>query len=300
MAGADPPRPDLLQRVGARVRALRHQRGWTLKELAAAAGLSVRFVSQLEGGQANIAIGRLDAVARALGADLAALVAEPTPPGDPRAELLRLLDGRTPDELRRCLRSLRLLLGVNGDAGAPRPRIVALLGLRGAGKSSLGAAAAAALGLPFVELDDDVERAAGLSLAELFGLHGEPYYRRLVGQCLAERIMGDEPCLVALPGGVVHDAEAFALLRDHATTVWLRADPADHMHRVLAQGDRRPLAMAQSSDAMAELRSILAAREPLYRQADETVDTSAAGEGALDALLEALERRGWSSHGAPA
>ncbi len=279
--------PALLRRIGARVRHLRGTRGWTLRDLASASGLSLRFVSQLEAGQANIAVGRLEAVARALGCGLSELVADERAAG-PRAELERLLAGRAPEELERCLRAVRLVLGAAEPA---RPRLIALLGLRGAGKSTLGAAAAEALGLRFVELDDEVERAAGLSLPELFSLHGEAYYRRLVGQRLAMLVTAGEPCVVALPGGVVHDGEAMALLARHATTVWLKADPEDHMSRVLAQGDRRP--MAESADAMAELRAILAAREPLYRQATLTLDTSRAGARSLENLLTKLAAAGW-------
>ena len=158
-----------------------------------------------------------------------------------------------------------------------------LLGLRGAGKSTLGLRAAQALDVPFVELDTRIEEAAGLSLAEIFSLHGEAYYRRLEGQCIVELISAGNACVVALSGGIVHNEDAFNLMRQHATTIWLKAAPKDHMDRVLAQGDRRP--MAQSRDAMAELRTILATREPLYRQADVTVDTSQQGEDQTLALL---------------
>jgi XRE family aerobic/anaerobic benzoate catabolism transcriptional regulator len=231
------------------VRALRGERGLTLRELAARSGLSVRFASQLDKGQANISIERLEQVASALGVTVASLVADSSP-----------------------------------------ARVIAMLGLRGAGKSTLGARLAERLGMPFVELDERIEQAAGLSLTEVFSLHGESYYRRLEGQCLRELFDSGESCVVALPGGVVHNEEAFRLLQREATTVWLRAHPRDHMDRVLAQGDRRP--MAQSRDAMAELRAILAAREPLYREAELSVDTSLHGEGSLDVLAASLAKAG--------
>jgi len=242
----------LLERVGASVRRTRLARAMTLKELAASSGLSVRFVGQLEAGEANIAIGRLASVAGALGVRMSDLLDE-----------------------------------------EPRRDSVALLGLRGAGKSTIGPRVAHSLGVPFVELDERVEEEAGLSLAEIFALHGEPYYRKLEGRCLA-RLLGDgTPRVIALPGGIVHLEETFALALEQCVTVWLKARPEDHMARVLAQGDRRPV--ADRPNAMSELRAILAAREPLYAQADVTVDTSRHGlDDSVAAVVAALERRGWA------
>ncbi|MCO5167319.1 MAG: helix-turn-helix domain-containing protein [Planctomycetes bacterium] len=287
------PRPDLLARLAARVRQLRKERGLTARALAEQAGLSLRFVAQLEAGQANIAVLRLEAVARALGVSAAALVADAPATGagggvgGARTRLDALLAGRAPEELERCVDAVEAALG------QARRRGVALLGLRGAGKSTLGPRLAAALGVPFVELDDRIEEAAGLSLTELFALHGEAYYRRLEMQVLSALLAGGRPFVVALGGGIVQNDEAFRLARAHCTTVWLRARPEDHMQRVLAQGDRRP--MAGRDDAMAELEAILAAREPLYRQAELTVDTSHHGERTLDALLRAVDRAGWAA-----
>lgn len=290
MADSDPtatPAKDLeplLVRVGARVRALRQASGWTLKQLAEAASLSPRFVSQLEAGRGNIAIGRLAGVAAALGVDLEELVS-----GDRDRERLLidgLLRGRSKRELRRAREAVEAAL-------AERPLLIALLGMRGAGKSTLGAAAAEALGLPFVELDDRIEAAAGLSLGELFALHGEPFVRRLEGKCLEELVKAGQPAVVALTGGVVANPDALRLLSRHALTVWLKATPEDHMQRVLDQGDRRP--MAESEDAMSELRALLAAREPHYRKADVQLDTSdqAGKDQAAEALVAALSSLGW-------
>lgn len=277
----------LLARIAARVRHLRKEHGWTARELAARSGLSLRFIAQLEAGQANIAVLRLDGVANALGVPLSGLVARPEDgvASGARARLEQVLEGRTPAELERALAAVELALG------APRRRGVALLGLRGAGKSTLGPRLARALGVEFVELDDRIEEAAGLSLTELFAIHGEAYYRRLETQCLSALIGGGRPFVVALGGGVVQNEDAFRLARAHCTTVWLRASPEDHMNRVLAQGDRRPIAGRE--DAMAELQAILAAREPQYRQAGITVDTSHHGARAYDALVKAVEREGW-------
>lgn len=278
----------LLVRLAERVRRLRRERGLTARALAERSGLSLRFVAQLEAGQANVSVLRLAALARALGVSAAALIADDAegPASGARARLLGLLEGRSEGELERCLGAVELALG------ASRARGIALLGLRGAGKSTIGPRLAEALGVPFVELDDRIEEAAGLSLTELFALHGEGYYRRLETQCLSALIALGRPFVVALSGGVVQNEEAFRLARAHCTTVWLRARPEDHMQRVLAQGDRRPI--AGRADAMAELQAILAAREPQYRQADVTVDTSHHGPGTLEALLRALERAGWS------
>src|SRR5262249_12505812 len=157
----------------------------------------------------------------------------------------------------------------------------------GRGKSALGARLARALGLPFVELDNRVARAAGLSLAELFLLHGEAYYRRLTRETLRRFLSESPPAVLATGGSIVHDSEALRLLQEHTTTVWLRARPEDHWNRVIQQGDRRP--MARSPHAYARLCALLAAREPLAAAAWLTVDTTAEGvEGAVRAIRSAL------------
>lgn len=249
---------ELLRQVGARVRRRRTERGWTAREAAARSALSLRFYAQLEAGQANIAIGRLAQVAEALDVPLEQLVAE-------------------------------------APAAVPaRKAAIALLGLRGAGKSTLGKAAARRLGLDFVELDERIEERAGLRLAEIFALHGEAYYRRLSLECLRDLLEDGRPRVLAMPGGIVGDAEAFELVRRRCTTAWLRARPEDHMERVRQQGDRRP--MADRPNAMAELRSLLVAREPLYALSDITVDTSRHDrERAERALVARLQRAGWAA-----
>ncbi|HET8645472.1 MAG TPA: shikimate kinase, partial [Vicinamibacteria bacterium] len=168
--------------------------------------------------------------------------------------------------------------------------VIALLGLRGAGKSTIGRRLARRLRLPLVELDRRVEEAAGMSLPELFALHGEAYYRRLEREALARVLADGRPLVLATGGGLPASPETYAHLRAHALTVWLRAAPEDHWNRVVQQGDRRP--MADHPEAMAELRRLLAAREPLYAQAAATVDTSRLGvEGAAEAVARLVRRQ---------
>ena len=224
----------LLAGLGRRVRALRGARGATLRETAARAGLSERFLGLVESGSANISVRKLASLARAL--------------------------GTTPAEL---------LSGPGGERDLP---VIALLGLRGAGKTTIGRRLARRLRVPFVELDRRVEKAAGLSLEEIFALHGEEYYRRLEKETLEDVLREDRPLVLATGGGIVTRAETYALLRHRALTVWLRAHPEEHWNRVVQQGDRRP--MADHPEAMAELRRLLAAREPLYAEAAHTVETS--------------------------
>ena len=153
-----------------------------------------------------------------------------------------------------------------------RPRIIALIGLRGAGKSTIGEKLARELGRTFVELDALVEEEAGLGLAEIFALHGESYYRRLERQVLTRLLATESDAVLATGGSLVSDSATYRLLKANATTIWLKAEPEQHLERVIAQGDRRP--MAGRADPLAELRSLLDEREPLYGEAELVVDTS--------------------------
>lgn len=224
---------DVLDLVALRVREARAGRNWTIRELAETSGVSVRFLVQLEGGRANISVRRLADVARALDLPASALLTEKN--------------------------------------GTER-RIIALLGLRGAGKTTIGKRLARRLRVPFVELDRRIEQAAEMSLGELFSVYGEEYYRRLERDTLAALLAEKQPMVLATGGGIVTSPETYALLKKSAVTVWLRAAPEDHWNRVLRQDDRRP--MANHPQALADLRSLLAARQPLYASADHTIETS--------------------------
>ncbi|MCA9546283.1 MAG: helix-turn-helix domain-containing protein [Myxococcales bacterium] len=265
-------RDDLPHQVGHRLRARRQALGLTVRGLADAADISPRYVTQAEQGQANLSLLKLQALATALDLPLAAFVS-----GGPRGAVDGLLAERTPAELAEVAAWLRQRFQPGGC------RLIALLGVRGAGKSSVGRRLAARLKRPFVELDAEIARRAELSLAELFALHGEAYYRRLESEALDAVVQASPDAVVATGGSIVTHPENFARLRAAATTVWLRARPEDHWDRVIQQGDRRP--MRDHPHAMAELRALLAARAPLYQQADLTVDTAGVS---LAAVIEGV------------
>lgn len=285
---ASEKRDPLLSMIGARVRRLRRARGCTVQALADASGLSARFVSQLEAGDANIAVGRLARVAAALESPLEELVrGEDSVDGGPRAAIGRILTGRSGAELAGVLRLVEMTFADEDRAS------VSLLGLRGAGKSSVGVRLAEQLGLEFLELDEAIQDSAGLQLAEIFAIHGEAYYGQLQGRCLARALGEGRRRVIALPGGIVQNEEAFALALRHTTTIWLSAPAEAHMERVLAQGDTRPV--ADREDAMAELRAILDRRTPMYRRAAITVETSARTiDEVVATALGELGRHGWS------
>lgn len=231
------------------VRAERLAQGFTVRELSERSGVSQRFLVQLEHAEANVSVARLADVADALGTTASALLAEDSAPSLPK-------------------------------------KIMALIGLRGAGKSTLGEKLAKRLRVPFVELDALIEEAAGMRLDAIFELHGSAYYRKLEKDTLRAFLDQADEAVLATGGSLVQAEETYALLRRRAKTVWLQAHPEDHMRRVVEQGDARP--MKNRVDAMAELRGLLRAREPLYSQADHIIDTSELGlDGALRALLKA-------------
>jgi XRE family transcriptional regulator, aerobic/anaerobic benzoate catabolism transcriptional regulator len=275
-------RQNLLSSVGAVVRRMREESGLSRRALSEKSGVSERFLADLEAGTGNISLARLDEVARALGTTAGALLKEAE--GRPPQQASALLAGLSREELHEAERWLRARFG---QGIGP---LVALVGLRGAGKSTIGRALAEKLAVPFFELDALVEEAAGLSLAGIFSLHGEAYYRRLAREVLTRFLAENETGVLATGGGLVLDKEAWKLLQKRCRTVWLQATPDDHWQRVLAQGDQRP--SAASPHARDELRALLKAREPLYAQAEIAVDTSRSGvPGAVGDILKRLENR---------
>ncbi len=239
-------RDSLLEGLGAAVRQRRLSVGASLRELAAVGHVSQRFLVQLEGGAANISVAKLEQVARALGTSASQLLAD--------AERSAAGSRTAPSE---------------------RTGVIALLGLRGAGKSTIGARAAERLGVAFFELDALVEQRAGMSRGALFEMHGTEFYRQVERETLRAFLAGGVPCVLATGGGIVTEHETFELLRRSARTIWLKATPQEHLARVVAQGDARP--MANHPNAMSDLETLLRARRPLYERADVVVDTSALG-----------------------
>jgi XRE family aerobic/anaerobic benzoate catabolism transcriptional regulator len=214
------------------VRRLRSEKGWSRTELAERCGLSVRYLARVESGDGNLSILRLAALARALGSSPQGLL----------------------------------------ESHASVPEIVSLVGLRGAGKSTVGPLLAQRFGRPFIEIDRLVTQNSGLPLDQLFELHGEPFYRRLEREAIQRLLAAREPAVIAAAGGVVNDPSTWELLLERTVTIWLEASPEEHWNRVIDQGDRRP--MADNPAAMEELRALLASREKAYAAARITVDTT--------------------------
>ena len=232
------------------MRALRTERGLTLRALAKVAGVSERFLVQLEAGEGNISVARLEDVAEALGSTGAELLSQAS---------------RSQSKV------------------SSKPRVLALVGLRGAGKSSVGEAVARRLSLPFVELDEAITREAQMTLSTIFEIHGEAYFRQMERDVLRRLLDSGKPAVIATGGSLVTDAETWGLLRSRARTVWLKSTPKEHWDRVVAQGDVRP--MRGRPRAMNELKQLLASRTPLYEQADVTIDTS---ERPVDDVVERI------------
>lgn len=285
-------RDDYLCRLGERVREERARRGMTRRILARDSGLSERYLAQLESGKGNLSIRLLRRVGDALNLPLPRLLAG-EPPGEPAepAELggiVELLRRLPPDRLG----EVRALLDAHFAAPdrQARQRRIALIGLRGAGKSTLGNRLADHLEIPFIELDAEIERDFGLSLGEIFALSGQSAYRRSERRALAGVIDRHPEFVLAAGGSIVAEAETYDELLSRCFTLWIKASPEEHMSRVVAQGDLRP--MSDNKEAMADLERILAARTPLYARADAVVDTAGASiETSFSDLLAVLPKR---------
>ena len=290
-ASADDP---YLLALGERVREARARRGMTRKILARDSGVSERYLAQLESGEGNASILLLRQITRALDIGLETLLpGGPEPPVEFRhtTEFLRRLK---PDEIHRAHQMLlQHFSGVDADTRRSR---VALVGLRGAGKSTLGAMLAEKLDVPFIELDRVIEKTSGVSLSVIFDLYGQSGFRRLERQCLEEILERHSKFVLSTGGSLVSEHATFERLLAACFTVWLRATPEDHMQRVIAQGDTRPI--SENRESMADLRRILSVREPLYSEADVVIETSGHTPGeSLRELLNAVKTRGAERNG---
>lgn len=278
LAMPEPEAKATLAELGARVRAWRARRGMTRKALAADSGLSERFLADVESGKGNVSINSLEAAARALNISILDLLQDAPRPALARVQglLARLDDG----QLDQAYSLLGSTFGMTDALG--RDKRVALIGLRGAGKTTLGAELAAQRGVPFVELDREIEREAGTSMNEILLLHGQAGYRRYERRALL-RIAEDHPegVVMTTGGSIVSERDTFDLLQSHFWCVWLKASPEEHMSRVVAQGDMRPFDAGDNAkggatrEALDDIRRILASREALYARADAVVDTAA-------------------------
>jgi len=268
----EPLRSPFLMALGERVRNLRSRKGMTRKAVALAAGVSERHLANLEYGTGNVSVLVLLQVSHALQCSLAELLGDISTSSPEWLLIRELLSKRTEADLRRARVQLTEMFGESGDATARRTRI-ALIGLRGAGKTTLGQRLADDLGFTFIELSREIEKFAGCQISEIHNLYGANAYRRYERRALEEAIQIYPEVVIATPGGLVSDSANFNLLLTHCTTVWLQANANDHMSRVAAQGDLRP--MAASPEAMEDLKRILEGRSAFYSKADLSFDTSA-------------------------
>ena len=272
-----------LKAIGERVRKARGRRNITRKTLAEQSGVSERYLALLESGQGNVSVLLLRQVSSALKVEPETLLRDTEDEAPEIALIRQLLRGMSSQRL---ARARNLLLRDLRDDPQERVQRIALIGLRGAGKTTLGKELARALQRPFIELDREIEREAGTSLSEIFLLYGQQGYRRYELRCLEQLLDEQEDCVIAAGGSIVSEPATYNLLLSTCFTVWLKARPEEHMERVIAQGDTRP--MAGNAQAMDDLRHILDSRISLYGQADATVDTSTKTIGQSLADLQQL------------
>ncbi len=268
-----------LDQLGQRVRTMRALRGMSRKVLAKVSGISERYIAQLESGKGNVSIVLLRRVSNAMGAHIEDLIpaADPAPDWQMFRDLLRKA---TPAQI---AQAKDVLSGHGASAHRASFAGIALIGLRGAGKSTLGKILAKQIGWNFVELNKEIEAQNGLSIAEIIALYGQEGFRRMEQNALNQLLAQKEPMVLATGGGIVSEPLTFDLILSSFYTIWLKAEPEEHMGRVRKQGDLRP--MADDRSAMAELRNILVSREPLYARASATVDTAGLSVDAAAARL---------------
>ncbi|MCB1928082.1 MAG: helix-turn-helix transcriptional regulator [Rhodocyclaceae bacterium] len=266
-----PVTPDqaFLRDLGRRVREVRDRRGMTRKLVASEAQVSERHLAHLESGEGNVSIVLLRHIAAALGVSLVELLTSEVEDTVERRLIRRFLE-RLPQH--RMEEVVFRLMRDFGHEEAVRRKRVALIGLRGAGKTTLGSRLAKEMNAPFVELDKEIERGTGMPISEIFALYGQSGYRRIEKQTLERVLQDNAEGVISVGGGIVARQDAYDYLLSCCFTVWIKAQPEEHMARVIAQGDLRP--MAGNDEAMDDLKRILEAREPLYSRADETIDTS--------------------------
>jgi XRE family aerobic/anaerobic benzoate catabolism transcriptional regulator len=278
------PESGFLEQLGQRVRTMRALRGMSRKVLARVSGISERYIAQLESGKGNVSIVLLRRVSNAMGAHLEDLIpaAEPSPDW---AVLRDLLRKASPSQIAQAKEMLA------GNSASSQRRMsfagIALIGLRGAGKSTLGKMLAKKIGWNFVELNKEIEAQNGLSIAEIIALYGQEGFRRMEQAALTQLLARRELTVLATGGGIVSEPLTFDLILSSFYTIWLKAEPEEHMARVRRQGDLRP--MADDRSAMTELRNILVSREPLYARASAVVDTAGLSvEAAAARLVDAV------------
>ena len=279
---------EFLASLGKRVREMRARRGMTRKMVARESDVSERHLAQLEAGAGNISVLLLQRIAGALNVALADLFAAESEESEPHRMIERFFERVPKSQLKAVLSRLEREFGSEEEA---RSRRIAIIGLRGAGKSTLGAMLANERDVPFVELDREIEKDAGMPLDEIFSLYGQAGYRRIERRTLERVLQDHDRAVLSVGGGAVSEKRTYEYLLSHCYTVWLKARPEEHMARVMAQGDFRPV--ADHDEAMEDMRKILEARDPLYRRADLHIDTSSESvEQSFAKLQQALRTSG--------
>lgn len=275
----------LILRVGDRVRKARERKGIPRRVLSEVSGVSPRYLAQLEAGEGNISIGLLQRVAIALDHRIEWLIGDEDPWSSDALRVADLFRSANTDVRQTVLRALS-----PEPAETLRSQRICLVGLRGAGKSTLGARAGQALTIPFVELNREIEEQSGMPVDEVMALYGQDGYRKLEAQAISRVIATHESMILAVAGGIVAEPETYSLLLGHFHTIWIKTSPEEHMSRVRAQGDERP--MAGNPEAMEQLKSILTSREALYGKALAQLDTSGMSvDTSTAALLTLIDDR---------